>query len=285
MNTILAATDLSPRSRPALLRAAHVAERLHAKLQLLHVVDSDQGALLPKELLDQAWLLLEDQARDLAPELPIKPELDLKVGSPFRCIVDTADSLDARLLVLGPHRLHLLSDVFTGTTSERVMRLGQRPVLRAGGRQHWPYRKIMAAVDMSACAGQALQQVKVLGLLEGAELLLAHVFEPLGEGLALYSGPDDSRVKAHIEQRRGAALADIDKFMQNLGLAELPHRVQVLEGRPFFGLQQLVASEEPDLLVIGTRGQSGAKRVLLGSVADAALREFDCDILAVPPRT
>ncbi len=44
-----------------------------------------------------------------------------------------------------------------------------------------------------------------------------------------------------------------------------------------------LAQQAPQLLVVGTRGLTGLKRVFLGSVADRVLREIECDILAVPP--
>ena len=43
--------------------------------------------------------------------------------------------------------------------------------------------------------------------------------------------------------------------------------------------QQVVA----DLIVVGTRGRSGAARLLLGSVAEEVLRTASVDVLAVPP--
>lgn len=46
-----------------------------------------------------------------------------------------------------------------------------------------------------------------------------------------------------------------------------------------------VTDEGPaDLLVIGTHGRTGLAKMLLGSVAEEALRSLNVDILAVPPR-
>jgi hypothetical protein len=41
---------------------------------------------------------------------------------------------------------------------------------------------------------------------------------------------------------------------------------------------------DADLVVVGTRGLTGLKRILLGSVTDEVLRGIECDVLAVPPR-
>jgi nucleotide-binding universal stress UspA family protein len=55
------------------------------------------------------------------------------------------------------------------------------------------------------------------------------------------------------------------------------------EGLPMTALRRVLEQEPVDLLVMGTRGLTGVKRMLIGSVADAAMRELDCDILTVPP--
>jgi universal stress protein E len=47
----------------------------------------------------------------------------------------------------------------------------------------------------------------------------------------------------------------------------------------------LVEQAKPDLLVIGTRGLSGVKRLFLGSVAQELMGSLEVDIHAVPPMT
>lgn len=40
---------------------------------------------------------------------------------------------------------------------------------------------------------------------------------------------------------------------------------------------------DPDLLVVGTHARGWSARLMLGSVAEAALRDAPCNVLAVPP--
>ena len=50
--------------------------------------------------------------------------------------------------------------------------------------------------------------------------------------------------------------------------------------------EEIVAEAEewkPDLLVVGTHARGWGARLLLGSVAEAALRDAPCNVLAVPP--
>jgi nucleotide-binding universal stress UspA family protein len=58
----------------------------------------------------------------------------------------------------------------------------------------------------------------------------------------------------------------------------------VLEEGPLApALRRAVARFSPDLVVVGTRGHGALGRLVLGSVAEEALRTLDCDVLAVPP--
>jgi Universal stress protein family len=61
----------------------------------------------------------------------------------------------------------------------------------------------------------------------------------------------------------------------------LEHPLLVEEGDPVEVIRRAVAGWDADVVIIGTRGHTGLKRVLLGSVADAALRTLECDVLAV----
>ena len=55
----------------------------------------------------------------------------------------------------------------------------------------------------------------------------------------------------------------------------------VEEGAPVEVIGRAVTRTDAELAVIGTRGHTGLKRVLLGSIADDALRTLECDVLAV----
>jgi nucleotide-binding universal stress UspA family protein len=48
-------------------------------------------------------------------------------------------------------------------------------------------------------------------------------------------------------------------------------------------IARAVAQKRPDMLVMGTHGQSGLLRALIGSVTEEALRTLNVDVLAVPP--
>ena len=56
-----------------------------------------------------------------------------------------------------------------------------------------------------------------------------------------------------------------------------------LRGAGADAIEGLVEQARPDLLVLGTRGFSGVKRLFLRSVAQQLMGSLDIDMLAVPP--
>src|SRR3546814_13721466 len=51
-----------------------------------------------------------------------------------------------------------------------------------------PYRRVIAAVDMSEASANALRTARALGLLDGAYVTLLHTFQPLTKGQTLTKG-------------------------------------------------------------------------------------------------
>lgn len=281
LKRILVTTDFSSRSERALRRGGQLRRQLSAGLRLLHVVDGDQPAAVVEQACRQAEALLRDQAQALAAEAAI--DTVVKVGDPFDEIVQVAVAGGDDLIVMGAHRKSLLRDIFVGTTIERVVRTGRHPVLMVNREPKGPYRSVMVATDLSEASANALQAAKDLGLLEGPRISLLHVHEPLAKAMMIYANVERERIEEHIAREAWEARRQLERFVAELGLSELAYDARIEEGPTYGSIRQAIERDDPDLLVIGTRGLTGARRLLLGSVADAVLRGVACDVLAVPP--
>jgi nucleotide-binding universal stress UspA family protein len=90
-----------------------------------------------------------------------------------------------------------------------------------------------------------------------------------------------------IEEQRDALLKHIDGQLAPLpgSPASAPIRVfgHVLIDTPSLALTRLASQLEADLLVIGSHGLHGVARWLLGSVAEAVVRQATCPVLVIPP--
>lgn len=284
MEHILLASDLSERSRRALRRALSLARQFGSDVTILHVADDDRPEGFAEEECRCAEAAIRQLLRTMDGQgISSAPSVITRAGDPFRVIVDEASRLRADLVVMGSHRKRLLGDVFTGTTIERVMRLGGRPVLMVNRDGEAPYRNVLTAVDLSEESANALRAARELGLLDPVHAAVVHGFLPLGEGMMHYAGIEPDRIEKHVAVSAGEARAALSVFLRDNGFGDMANILMIEKGAPFEAIENAVNRIDPDLLVIGTRGHSGIKRVLLGSVADQVLRQIQCDILAVPP--
>jgi len=231
-------------------------------------------------------MLLTEQSRRTYELQGLQPRLRVEVGDAFDAIIRVADAEEADLVVMGEHRKQLLRDIFVGTTIERVMRLGHRPVLMVNGPAERPYRSILAAMDVSAPAAHALRTAHRLGFLARANLTAFHAFELLpGRGAMMLADVSVEAINEHAREAAAERRAELEDFLRgmNFGVESGLPLLVLEEGLPAPALRQIVARLSPDLVVVGTRGRGALGRLMLGSVAEEALRTLSCDVLAVPP--
>jgi universal stress protein E len=283
MGIIVAATDLSKRGECGVQRAAELAGRRGAQLVILHVIDDDQPtAMIANETRD-AEAVLRETVDALGSVAGSAPKVLVRTGHAPEVIAQAADEFGADLIVMGAHRRRLLADIFTGTTIERVIRASRRPVLMANLPVEGPYRGMVVAVDFSEPSKHAVREARRLGFLDGARLVMLHAFTPLARDVMHYSSVDTRIVHEHVSEESLRAREDLARFCQDVDIPPGEVDLRVGDGEPERVVTDVIAATDSDLLVIGTRGASGLKRILMGSVAERLLRAVEIDILAVPP--
>lgn len=139
-------------------------------------------------------------------------------------------------------------------------------------------RTLLVAVDFSDHSRAALDWALDLARDLGAKVHVIHAYAipttaATSYGVAL---PEDlwERVRAAADER----LAEILERVREARLAGESHLV---EGSPADAISDTARSIGADLIVMGTRGLSGLKHVLLGSVAERTLRLAPCPVLTV----
>ena len=141
IRTILCPTDFSDVSEHAVTYARDLAEKLGAKLLLVHVYELFRLALPVEgavaappswagELSDRWQRMLEDTAtrhRDASDKVPITTFL--RVGRAAEEAVNVAKSEGADLIVIGTHGRTGPAHLILGSVAERVVRTSPVPVL------------------------------------------------------------------------------------------------------------------------------------------------------------
>lgn len=144
------------------------------------------------------------------------------------------------------------------------------------------YKRILAAVDGSRGARLALDEALKIAKASGAEIVALFVVEhapQLADVGAVYvpeQGADAAQVDAAT-----AALDEARELLREQGVAGVARAIDAYGD----GVAQVIARTaeecEADLIVMGTQGRHGVRRMLLGSVAESLLRAAHMPVLLV----
>lgn len=142
-----------------------------------------------------------------------------------------------------------------------------------------PLRTIVVATDFSDNAGVALAWGKEIARRHGALLVLAHAAPP--ETLA---APEFVPLPPEVHESLHAdAIAQLEGEVKALRDAGWQVDGEVVCSHPAPGVLDIAERRAADLIVAGTRGRTGWKRILLGSTAARLVREAPCPVLTVHP--
>lgn len=171
---------------------------------------------------------------------------------------------DANLLVVGPRGSSGIQAAYLGSTVDHIVRHAPAPVLVATTPN--PATRIMVCTDGSAVAEHAVETLAALPLTADAEHLAV-------TGVASVGIYDPRPQIDEAVERSVQKLADFE-----------PEALRVhTDGDVVSAIYAQVLERRTQLLVLGTRGLTGLKRIALGSVANALVRVAPCSVLVVPP--
>jgi nucleotide-binding universal stress UspA family protein len=140
------------------------------------------------------------------------------------------------------------------------------------------FRKILVPLDFSDHSSRALDLAIDLAKESGAELHLLHAYEiptsiATAYGVALPQAVWDG-IEAAARSRLDERLARVEQA----GLKGVDH---VVGAAPSDAILDTAGEIGADLIVMGTRGLTGLRHVLLGSVAERTLRLAPCPVLTL----
>jgi nucleotide-binding universal stress UspA family protein len=135
---------------------------------------------------------------------------------------------------------------------------------------------IMCAFDFSKTSEVALEQAVRLARRHRAGLLLTHIVEPipLGPYPALMAAGNELGV-------REIAVERIEAFVKSLLYEDLEIDTRVELGVPGPEIIRVAESAGVDLIVIGTRGLTGLKHLVMGSTAEYVVSRSRCPVMSV----
>ena len=271
MKHILFATDGSEFSSGAQRVALALAKRCGARLTAMTIVLSTQdlegvGTHGLREQLEREAQAILDGVVMAAEGTGVSCTTQLVYGDqPHQEIIATAEELDADLIVLGRRGKRGLARFMVGHATAQVAGLAPCPVLMVPRAAELWQRRILLASDGSAAAADAEALAIDLAQLCQLPLTLVSVTSP-----------------SHNAERKATAQGTLDRLMIRVQAAGLEGEALLAEGRPEEVVVATAASRGADLIVVGSHGRTGLKRLLLGSVSERIMGLAQGPVLIVP---
>ena len=195
-------------------------------------------------------------------------------------IVSLAEQAEADIIVVGSRGHGTLATMLLGSTSSEIVDHAHVPVLVARGRS---VERILFAWDGSDHAGAAVPALISWGLFHTAHidvLSVADAEPPWWVRTGL--GSDETAAEVYRtagapSRRQHEEMAqEMAERLQAAGLEAAPVS---REGDPAESIVSFAEAHEIDLVLLGTHGQSGLRRLLMGGVARNVLLHAPCSVL------
>jgi len=275
---LLIPTDFSPASLYAVEYAAFLAGQLRGSLKLIYVDECEReplGHFTTDEAQrqahrDQATAFAEERFADLRRRLSLPDDRTAtltRFGTAYHEIINEAEANRYSAVVIATEGLGQTSPHMIGRTVERVVRLCRAPVITVRPKEErtpWRIRRILCPTDFSEYANYALPYAISLARRYKAKIILLHTAD---------------LVVQHPELLMG-------KFPDLKTYHEHGHDIEVekIVGRdiePENTIVRLASEYDGDLVVMGTHGARGMRRVQIGNTTEEVVRRAICPVLTV----
>lgn len=144
-------------------------------------------------------------------------------------------------------------------------------------------RRILHATDFSRASNRAFETAVDFAKNNRAELLLVHVVVPnIAYPIDSYADPSLYVELDRSTQRQ--ARNSLEKLVNKVKKAKIRVKGLLLRGTAHAQIVRTAKNRRADMIVIGTHGLTGLKKLLMGSVAGRVVSEATCPVLTVRGR-
>jgi nucleotide-binding universal stress UspA family protein len=148
-------------------------------------------------------------------------------------------------------------------------------------------RNILFATDFSAISDSAMPFARAVARHYHARLHLLHVLTPanyLPVQPEPYTPAAPGLAREYYELARAEAQRKLARLYDRGQFAGILWDSAIREGEIAREIEVAIAEQQVDLVVLGTHGRSGFRKLLLGSVAEEVFRTATCPVLTAGPR-
>ncbi|MGE5172555.1 MAG: universal stress protein [Betaproteobacteria bacterium] len=276
---ILVAIDGSDSSRNALLQAFRLAVDEKCWITVASVVPPYEGEIEILGVKDIKAALRKpcDDALREAQRLAEKERALIKTvceeGEVHERIVDLAEAENCDVIVMGRRGMRPVERALVGSVTARVIGHTQRDVLVVpiGVKVGW--KTIVLATDGSKYSAAAAERAIAFAKAYVGELRVLSVVDVPAE----FYAEAPAAVEDLVRKAKGF-VADVKKQADDEGVRA---ETFVGEAEAYQAINNLAQEQKADMIVLGSHGRTGLRRLLMGSVTEKVIGYAPCPVLVV----
>lgn len=304
LKNIVVGIDFTKSSDAALAQALRIAQWNSAKIHIVHVIESLVVSDLARaygvpEAQTRAEVLRAARRRadeaiaaalslnvvnDATSRPPLEMHVEIAIDNPFYAIMCYIRDVSADLLILGSHGASP-SHRGAGTLAAKCVRKAPTKVMLVRENCARPFARIAACIDFSDSSSLVIEQAIRCAQQDQAAIDVLHVFAPPWAVLHYMSSTPQASPDFQ-KQYRDHLTSRLEEFLrphesETVAPKVEHHLVEAAEVK--WGITEFLKSSGANLVVTGTRGRSWLIDMLIGTTAEAIVRDSPCSVLAIKP--
>lgn len=140
------------------------------------------------------------------------------------------------------------------------------------------FQRILVPLDGSTCSNKAMEVAFSLAKSEAAELTFCSVVDPM---VICGTTPPSPALDLLMTDAENEARRLVTTAQQRAHALGLKARGEMRKGVPYDEILRAAQHAKADVIVMGTHGRTGLRRLFVGSVAESVLRNASCPVVAV----
>lgn len=278
INQILIPVDFSAQSLVALDQSYNLAHFYKAELTLLYVLEEEQGlfSLFAKPKDEEAIKKeIEKKLSKLATETSKKKKIKVNVlvarGKVYDKILEVADMVNAKMIIMGTTGSTGLKHKFIGSNALRVVKEALCPVITIKGKHHREgCKSIVLPLDLSSETREKVSTAVELAKLYGSTIHVVSVLFTL-----------DEFIVNHITRQ----MVQVKQYIEKAGVKFTAEIIRANHSHETFADTIIDYSKEMDgdLIMIMTQQENNFVPLFIGSTAQGIINKSDIPVMSLVP--
>ena len=143
------------------------------------------------------------------------------------------------------------------------------------------FGSIVVGTDGSETAGEAVRQATDLAKNVGASIHLVSAYEPVANTRLREERQQVPSDMQWMVNAREDVRATLDEAAESIKGDGVEVETYAREGDPADAILDVAEEKSADLIIVGNKGMSGAKRFLLGSVPNKVSHHAPCSVMII----